>query len=961
MTSNSQPTGAIRVDRLIDVVDSFKQMKLAAPTFTIRCAAFAVACTPNFCFLSLATACMPGLHRPQLGEDLLSMLTHPSRRTFLKLTAAATSLSAADLAHAIPGGGSVALITDNGALLTAESVQWALAELRRACAEKGLIPSTSSGKLAIVVAPSTSSLAAGFERLPAITQPETTALLPGSYRDVPAVLVTGIDARGLVYGLLELADRIQLSDDPLTALHLTAPIVETTPNKVRSVARAFLSEIEDKSWFYDRVFWTRYLDMLACARFNRFNFALGFGYDFPRGVTGDYFHFPYPYLVELPAYSSVAIEPPLAPGERQRNLETLQFIAAETVHRGLEFQLGIWTHAYQWTDSPHSDHRITGLTPETHAAYCRDALSALLKACPQITGLTLRIHGESGIPEGSYSFWQTLFEAIPAAGRTIEIDMHAKGLNQTMIDMARKTGMPVKAGAKFWAEHQGLGYQQADIRATEYPREGVTGTFAVSSGARNFTRYGYADFYGQREEIALLYRVWPGTQRHLLWADPALAGGYGRAAHFCGAAGMEFCEPLTFKGREGSGHPGGRDAYADTTLAAFHPDTDKFAITYRVWGRGLYDPESASDVHQRWFRHQFGPSGPELQSAVAHSSRILTLITTAWLPSASNHSFWPELYSPISILPPTGEPLYTDSPDPHNVSAISPLDPQLFSTIDQHAADLLAGTANARYSPSEVIAWLEAMVETSSHALNAARAADNRRATSATFRQTEEDILILNGLGLYYANIFRAALCYSMHLRTGDPQAAEASLKAYRKARDSWAAMAQRASRVYASDISYGESRIRRGHWIDRLPIIEQDLVAMERHFAAMPAQTGSASAALARLSRSPARPSLTLEHVPPASFRPGEDLVLSVSVPVSVTSVILWYRHVNQGERWLSIPIEKAGNTGSVAVSSSYTGSPYPLQYYFELRIAEAATLHPRFNATLSNQPYFALMPAAV
>ena len=54
--------------------------------------------------------------------------------------------------------------------------------------------------------------------------------------------------------------------------------------------------------------------------------------------------------------------------------------------------------------------------------------------------------------------------------------------------MARKTGMPVKAGAKFWAEHLGLGYQQADIRASEYPRAGVTGTFAVSSGLRNFTR-----------------------------------------------------------------------------------------------------------------------------------------------------------------------------------------------------------------------------------------------------------------------------------------------------------------------------------------------------------------------------------------------------------------------------------------------------------------------------------------
>ena len=36
----------------------------------------------------------------------------------------------------------------------------------------------------------------------------------------------------------------------------------------------------------------------------------------------------------------------------------------------------------------------------------------LLKQCPEIQGLTLRVHGESGIPEGSYAFWKTLFEAI---------------------------------------------------------------------------------------------------------------------------------------------------------------------------------------------------------------------------------------------------------------------------------------------------------------------------------------------------------------------------------------------------------------------------------------------------------------------------------------------------------------------------------------------------------------------
>ena len=47
---------------------------------------------------------------------------------------------------------------------------------------------------------------------------------------------------------------------------------------------------------------------------------------------------------------------------------------------------------------------------------------------------------------------------------------------------------------------------------------------------------------------------------------------------------------------------------------------------------------------------------------------------------------------------------------------------------------------------------------------------------------------------------------------------------------------------------------------------------------------------------------------------------------------------------------------THTAPIPAAYTDSPYPLQYYFELRTATSATLHPAFNPTLSNQPYFAV-----
>ena len=108
-----------------------------------------------------------------------------------------------------------------------------------------------------------------------------------------------------------------------------------------------------------------------------------------------------------------------------------------------------------------------------------------------------------------------------------------------------------------------------DIRELEIPRTDrmESGLFNVSNGERRFTRYGYADFYQQGNPCKVVYRLWPGTQRLLLWGDPAMAAAYGRASGFCGSLGMELCEPLSFKGRKGSGLPGGRTAYADPSLA----------------------------------------------------------------------------------------------------------------------------------------------------------------------------------------------------------------------------------------------------------------------------------------------------------------------------------------------------------------------------------------------------------
>jgi hypothetical protein len=806
--------------------------------------------------------------------------------------------------------------------------------------------------LLIVLAPPQSPLAAGFAPAAADwSSPDSLRLVPGEIAGHPALLVSAPAPRGFVYGLHELAKRVEFGGP--VALSLDAPVEETSPNRVRSVARPFLSEIEDKAWFYDRDGWRAYLDMLTAARFNRFNFALGFGYDFPKGVTGDYLHFPYPYLVEVPGYH-VTIAPRLAAGEQKKNLETLKFIARETGARGLEFQLGLWTHAWQWTDSPHSDHVINGLNGadgkadwKLGARYSRDALAILLKECPEITGITLRVHGESGVPEGTYDFWQTLFEAIAKAGRKIEIEMHAKGINQIMIDMAVKTGQPVKVGPKFSAEHQSLGYHQADIRELEIPTPGRVeqGVFAVSNGERRFTRYGYADLYQEGRAYGILYRLWPGSQKHLLSADPAWASAMGRAANFCGADGLEICEPLTFKGREGSGHSGGRNAYLGVDSAK---DWRKFAESYRLWGRLLYNPDATPDSWRRSLKRKFGNHAQAAEDALAAASRVLPLLTSAHMASASNHAYWPEMYTNQPIVSDQGFVPYTDTPAPRIFANVSPLDPQLFSTITEHAGDLLAGRANAKYSPSEVAMWLEKLSSESGQAL-----AELGTPEDASGKRLVEDVTILLGVADFFAAKIRSALLFAIWRKNSDAITGGAALLHYKKARAAWAAMAERAKAVYAADVSYGEIPQRRGHWSDRLAAMDGDIAAMAELVgpSAPAAEFGPTTPSTVPQ----ARPVIVVHHVAADHFAPGADLPVTLN-GAGDASAQLFYRHVNHGERWRSLAMSQEGDSFRAAIPGAYTNSPYPLQYYFVLQTGAQATLYPGFNASLSNQPYFAV-----
>jgi hypothetical protein len=887
------------------------------------------------------------------------------RRDFLKQAGlAAGSLLGAGGASAAPLGQakavSIVLDAAHGRVATSP-VRWAAEHLQQSLGARG-IPSRLVERMGdapegdLVVLAGDAFADAGGTALAASEEAFTIA--QGEIAGRSVVLVRARDPRGYVYALTELADRVALADDPGAAL-ARVEMQARPANTIRSCMRLFCSDVEDLPWFRDREFWTGYLSMLVAQRFNRFNLSLGLGYDFTTGIRDAYLHFSYPFLVAVPGYDVRATN--LPESERAANLETLRFISDQAALRGLQFQLGLWTHAYQWTDSPEANHRIEGLTPETLGPYCRDALTRVLGECPNITGLTIRTHGESGIGEGNYELWRMVFEGARRSGRPVELDLHAKGIDRKMIDTALQTGLPVVVSPKFWAEHMGLPYHQTWIRPTELPeRERGDGLFARSAGARSFLRYGYGDLLDEQRRYGILHRIWPGTQRVLLWGDPEFAAAYARNAGFCGTQGAELMEPLSFKGRKGSGRKGPRTGYADASLVTPH-DYEKYLYTYRLWGRLLYDPDAPAESWQRLLRRQYGKAAAPVEASLAASSRILPLVTTAHTPSAANNHWWPEMPVHMSIVDDSHPEPFTDTPKPRRFGTVSPLDPQLFASADDFARELVEGAPSGRYTPAEVAVALDRLADEAASPLKQALAQTLTRPpdrTAPAFRRFVVDTTVQVELGRFFAEKMRAACLFALFERTQDPGTLASAVERYGRAREVWTRITAVTKGVYVDDVTYGPEWYQRGHWADRLAALERDCAAMAALRATGPLAGAEAERgrAWARAVLTPAeRPRPAVRHTPPQSFDRARPLAIELEVS-GVESVRLRYRHTNQAEPWQTEAMAREGGGWRAAIAAGYTDSAFPLQYYLELVLATpaAVVLCPGFDGNWSNTPYW-------
>ncbi len=144
------------------------------------------------------------------------------RREFLKAAGAASAAAMSRGSMAQNGRSYIIVVDGADPVAGSPAAQWAAEQLRAAIAGKGRLcrivtaaERVRSAALYVVVAAPGSALAKGFPNADGeLGGAETFRLAPGRHAGVAALLVSGSDVRGTVYGLLELAERVRFGSDP---------------------------------------------------------------------------------------------------------------------------------------------------------------------------------------------------------------------------------------------------------------------------------------------------------------------------------------------------------------------------------------------------------------------------------------------------------------------------------------------------------------------------------------------------------------------------------------------------------------------------------------------------------------------------------------------------------------------------------------------------------------------------
>ena len=687
--------------------------------------------------------------------------------------------------------------------------------------------------------------------IPKPTEAESLSIRHVKRRGKKLLLVSGADDRGLMYALLDVADRIGWAQDAKDPLSEVRDAQEKPAVAERALSIYTFHQANFESYFYDEAYWAKYLDMLAKNRFN--TFALLFGYE-----NWGYVSPPYPYFFDVKEFPDVKVVG-ISKEKQQRNLKALNRVIEMTHERGLNFTLGIWDHIYRGGVQGPRDRAgkptqgiVWGLSADNLTAYTKVALTKLLKEVPNLDAIQFRMHGESGLKRTEMGgFWENVYRVMKEHGPNVRFDARAKNFPDALIDKALEMGVNMRICTKYWMEQMGLPFHPTHIHP----------------GNQHDRRHGYADLLRYPQRYKMHWRLWNGgTTRVLLWADPEYVRRFAQSTHLYNGEGFEVVEPMATKMQD---HP--HDAKPFELLKPryryYEWEFERYWHFFQVFGRVGYNPDTPAEVWQREFGKRFGKeAAPYIEKAMHRAGKILPRIVAYTYP----YNMFPTTRGWVEKQRMKDLPEYARA---------LPSDTQQFLSIDNAAKFRLEGKDSAQFLPEESSQWF---AEVSKDVLDLVGEAEKRIGSKRNkeFDSTMVDLKILGYLSLYHSHRAKAGVSYALFKHSKDLNALDDAIDTETRAIGAWEKLVAAAGDVYNDNLAMGRSSANlTGHWRDELVKLKAGLDKLREQRKGFKPDVSDAGP--------------TIAHVPIRKARPGNRVVIRVTVTSKepVDSVKFGYR----------------------------------------------------------------------
>jgi hypothetical protein len=756
--------------------------------------------------------------------------------------------------------------------------------------------------------------------------PEALLVRKTTYEGKPAWVIAGADDRGLMYGELDVADRIGWSTQRAAPLSEVRDTVERPAVSERALSLYTMNRACWENRFYDEVYWTRYLDMLAQNRFN--SLVVIFGYE-----NGGFLAPPYPYFYDVEGFSDVRMVD-LTAEQQKRNLDALKRLVRMAHARGLRVTLGLWDHIYRGgvqsggvpgarvAPTKPTPGFVWGVTAKNLAPYTKAALAKLVRVVPGIDAIQFRMHDESGLKNSEQQdFWRDVFAILKEKAPDLRIDARAKGLPDAVIQSALEKGVRLRITTKYWMEQMGLPFHPTHInKQNQFDR-----------------RHGYADLLRYPRQYPIHWRLWNGgTARVLLWGDPEYVRRFADSTRLYDGEGFEVNEPLATK-MEAQPHDAKPFDLLRRGYRYYEYEFERYWHFFQLFGRVSYNPDVPAEVWQREFERRFGKeAAPPVEKALHRASRVLPRVVASCYP----YSYFPTTRGWAEKQRLGDLPIYAKAEGS---------DTQQFANFDEEARLLIEGGETAKCRPPETSRWMARVAEEIQREVAAAeKRIGTRRAKE--FDSTVVDLKILANLALFHSRRIPAAVSYCLFQRTHDPRALDEAIDHERTAIEAWRKLVEAAGDVYAEDLMMGaRSAELCGHWRDELAALKKGLAALERQRKALRAAEGVKATPRYQAATGTGDPPVVV-HRPVTEAPAGKPL--TITAEVRATAGVKWarlrYRGVNQQLDYQTLALEPTGKKDQyqAVVPADQLAPEWDFMYFIEVMDKQGTgRIYPDFN----------------